>query len=60
MAIIFGSSGNDIIADPAGTDRIAAQGGDDTIRIANGNFWAGEIIDCILYISISWMYLAMK
>ena len=38
MATITGTSGNNIITDPAGTDAIDARGGDDTIRIANGNF----------------------
>ncbi len=45
MATITGTSGNDIIIDPAGTDTIDARGGDDTIRIANGNFGVGETID---------------
>ncbi len=44
MATITGTSGNNIITDPAGTDTIDARSGDDTIRIANGNFGVGETI----------------
>ncbi len=45
MAIINGTSGRNVITDPSGTDTIRAFGGHDTIRIANGTFAPGEIID---------------